>query len=94
MQSEPAAQRRRSKSYDRPPSTPEDREFALRAVHHPFPDREVVDGLYELLRQHREHFAWLESEGHSLGQVASGLRKKIEQLEEQIETVRATARFT
>jgi len=93
MQSEPAAQRRRSKSYDRPPSTPEDREFALRAVYHHFPDQEVLDGLYEELRQHREHFAWLESEGHSLSQVASGLRKKIEQLEEQIETLRATARF-
>ena len=57
MQSEPAAQRRRSKWYDRPPSTPEDREFALRAIHHPFPDQEVLDGLHEELRQHREHFS-------------------------------------
>ena len=87
------AQRRRSKSYDRPPSTPEDREFALRAVYHHFPDQEVLDGLQEELRQHREHFAWRESEGHSLSQVASGLRKKIEQLEELIETLRATGRF-
>jgi hypothetical protein len=93
MQSEPAAQRRRSKWYDRPASTPEDREFALRAIYHHFPDQEVLDGLHEELRQHREHFAWLEGEGHTLGQVASGLRKKIEQLEEQIETLRATGRF-
>jgi hypothetical protein len=91
MQREPAA-RRRSKWYDRPASTPEDREFALRAIHHPFPDQEVLDGLHEELRQHREHFAWLESEGHSLSQAASGQRKKIEQLEEQI-AVGATGRF-
>jgi hypothetical protein len=92
MQSEPAAQRRRSKSYDRPPSTPEDREFAQRAVYH-FPDQDVLDGLHEELRQNREHFAWLESEGDTLSQVASGLRKKIEQLEELIETLRATGRI-
>jgi hypothetical protein len=35
---------------------------------------------------------WFGGEGHSLSQVASGLRKKIEQLEEQIETLRATGR--
>jgi chromosome segregation ATPase len=93
MQSEPATQRRRAKSYDRPPSTPEDREFALRAVHHHFAHQEVRDGLHEELRQHREHFVWLESEGHSLSQAASGLRKKIEQLEQQIETLGATGRF-
>jgi hypothetical protein len=34
------------------------------------------------------------SERHSLSQVASGLRKKIEQLEEHIKTLRATGRFT
>jgi hypothetical protein len=93
MQSEPAAQRRRSKSYDRPPSTPEDREFALRAIYHHLPDQEVLDGLHEELRQNREHFAWLESEGHSLSRVAPVLRKKIEQLEELIETLRATGRI-
>jgi hypothetical protein len=93
MQSEPAAQRRRTKSYDRPPSIPEDREFALRAIYHHFPDQEVLDGLHEELRQNREHFAWLESEGQSFSEVASGLRKKIEQLEEQIETLRAMGRF-
>jgi hypothetical protein len=38
MQSEPAAQRRRSKSYD------------LRAVHHHLLDQEVLDGLHEELR--------------------------------------------
>jgi hypothetical protein len=92
MQSEPAAQRRRSKSYDRP-RTPVDGEFALRTIYHHFPDQEVLGGLHEELRQNREHFAWLESEGHSLSQVASGLRKKIEQLEEQIETLRATGGF-
>jgi hypothetical protein len=88
-----AALRRRSKSYDRPTSTPEDREFALRATYHHFPEQEVLDGLHEELRQNREHFAWLESEGHSLSQVASGLRKKIEQLEKLIETLRATGRI-
>jgi chromosome segregation ATPase len=93
MQSELAAQRRRSKWFDRAPSTPEDREFAQRAIYHHFPDQEVLDGLHEELRQHREHFAWLEGEGHSLSQAASGLRKKIEQLEEQIEMLRATGRF-
>jgi hypothetical protein len=93
MQSDPATQRRRSKSYDRAPSIPEDREFALRAIYHHFPDQEVLDGWHEELRQNREHFAWLESEGHSLSQVGSGLRKKIEQLEELIETLRATGRF-
>jgi hypothetical protein len=87
------AQRRRSKSYDRAPgSFLEDREFAQRAVYH-FPDQEVLDGLDEELRQHREHLAWLGSDGHSPGQTASGLRKKIEQLEELIETLRATGRF-
>ena len=89
MQREPAAQRRQSKWHDR--ASPEDREFAQRANYHP--DQEVFDGLHEELRQHREHLAWLESDGHSLGQTASGLRKKIEQLEEQIETLRATGRF-
>ena len=64
MPTEQAAQRRRSKSYDRPLGTPEDREFVLRAVYHHFPDQEVLDGLHEELRQHREHFVWLESEGH------------------------------
>jgi hypothetical protein len=49
--------------------------------------------LHEELRQNREHFAWLESEGHSSSQVASGLRKEIERLEEQIETQRATGRI-
>jgi hypothetical protein len=93
MLTEHAAQRRRLKWYDRAPSTPEDREFALRATYHHFPDQEVLDDLHEELRQHREHFVWLESEGLSLGQVASGLRKKIEQLEEQIEMLRATGRF-
>jgi septal ring factor EnvC (AmiA/AmiB activator) len=92
MQTERAAQRRRSKSYDRAPGSLEDREFAQRAVYH-FPDQEVLDGLDEELRQHREHLAWLESDGNSPGQTASGLRKKIEQLEEQIETLRATGRF-
>jgi DNA repair exonuclease SbcCD ATPase subunit len=91
MQREPAAQRRQSKWHDRASGTPEDREFAQRATYHP--DQEVFDGLHEELRQHREHLAWLESDGHSLGQTASGLRKKIEQLEEQIETLRATGRF-
>jgi predicted oxidoreductase (fatty acid repression mutant protein) len=86
------AERRRSKSYDRARGSLEDREFAQRAVYH-FPDQEVLDGLHEELRQQREHFAWLESEGHSLSQVASGLRKKIEQLEGLIETLRATGRF-
>jgi septal ring factor EnvC (AmiA/AmiB activator) len=84
MPTEQAAQRRRSKWYDR--------EFAQRAVYH-FPDQEVLDDMHEELRQHREHLAWLESDGHSLGQTASGLRKKIEQLEEQIQTLRATGRF-
>ena len=92
MQSELAAQRPQSKSYDRPPSTPEDREFALRAIYHHFPDQEMLDGLHEELRQRREHFAWLESEGHSSSQAACGLRKKIGRLEEQIETLRATGR--
>jgi chromosome segregation ATPase len=59
-----------------------------------FPEQEVLDGLDEELRQHREHFAWLESEGHSLSQAAAGLRKKIEQLEELIETLRTTGGFT
>jgi hypothetical protein len=68
-----------------------DREFAQRATYHP--DQELFDGLHEELRQHREHLAWLESDGHSLGKTASGLRKKIEQLEERIETLRATGRF-
>jgi hypothetical protein len=94
MQSELAAQRRRSKSYGRTPSTPEDRDFAQRAVYHHFPDQEVLDGLHEELRQQREHLAWLQSDGHSLSQTASGLRKKIGQLEEQIETLRASGRFT
>jgi chromosome segregation ATPase len=93
MQSELAAQQRRSKSYDRAPSTPEDREFAQRAEYHHFPDQEALDGLHEELRQHREHLVWLEGEGHSLSQAASGLGKKIKQLEEQIETLRATGRF-
>jgi phage shock protein A len=93
MPTEQASQRRRSKWYDRAPGTLDDREFALRAVYHHFPDQEVLDDLHEELRQHREHFVWLESEGHSLSQAASGLRKKIEQLEEQIETLRATGRF-
>ena len=92
MQSELAAQRRRSKSHGRAPSTPEDRDFAQRAVYH-FPDQEVLEGLHEELRQQREHLAWLESDGHSLSQTASGLRKKIGQLEEQIETLQATGRF-
>jgi vacuolar-type H+-ATPase subunit I/STV1 len=92
MPTEQAAQRRRSKSYDRPLGTPEDREFVQRAVYY-FPDQEVLDGLDEELRQHREHLAWLESDGHSPGQTASALRKKIEQLEEQIETLRATGRI-
>ena len=48
---------------------------------------------HEQLRQHSEHLTWLESDGHSLGQTASGLRKKIAQLEKQIETLRATGRF-
>jgi DNA repair exonuclease SbcCD ATPase subunit len=91
MQREPAAQRRQSKWHERASGTPEDREFAQRATYRP--DQEVFDGLHEELRQHREHLAWLESDGHSLGQTASGLRKKIEQLEEQIETLRATSRF-
>jgi hypothetical protein len=64
MPTEQASQRRRSKWYDRPPSTLEGREFAFRAVYHHFPDQEVLDGLHEELRQHREHFVWLESEGH------------------------------
>ena len=88
-----AAQRRRSKWYDRAPSAPEDREFAQRAAYPHFPDQESLDSLHEKLRQHREHLAWLESDGHSLGQTASGLRKKIAQLEKQIETLRATGRF-
>jgi hypothetical protein len=92
MPTEQAAQRRRSKSYDRAPGSLEDREFAQRAVYH-FPDLEMLDGLDEELRQHREHLAWLESDAHSPGQTVSGLRKKIEQLEEQIETLRATGRF-
>ena len=87
-----AARQRRSKWYDRMSGTPDDREFAQRAVYH-FPDQEVLDDMHEELRQHREHLAWLESDGHSLGQTASGLRKKIEQLEKQIETLRATGRF-
>jgi len=65
----------------------------LRAVYHHFPDQEVLDGFHEELRQHREHFIWLESEGYSLSEVASGLRKKIARLEGQIETLRATGRF-
>jgi hypothetical protein len=84
MQNEVAGSRRRANWYGRAPGTPEDREFALRAIYHHFPDQEMLDGLHEELRQHREHFAWLEGEGHSLSQAASGLRKKIEQLEEQI----------
>jgi hypothetical protein len=68
-------------------------ELALRAVYHHFPDQEALDGLHEQLRRQREHFAWLESEDHSLSQAASGLRKKIGQLEEQIERPRATGRF-
>jgi hypothetical protein len=88
-----AALRQRSKSYDCAPGSSEDREFALRAIYHHFPDQEVLDGLHEELRQNREHFAWLESEGHSLSRVASILRKKIEQLEELIETLRATGRI-
>jgi phage shock protein A len=92
VQRELAAQRRRSKWHDRASSTPDSGEFAQRAVYH-FPDQEVLDGLHEELRQHREHLAWLESDGHSLGQTAYGLRKKIGQLEEQIETLRATGRF-
>ena len=79
LQREPAAQRRRSKWHDRASSTAEDGEFAQRAVYHP--DQEVFDGLHEELRQHREHLAWLESDGHSLNQTASGLREKIEQLD-------------
>jgi hypothetical protein len=71
MPTEQVAQRRRSKSYDRAPGSLEDREFAQRAVYH-FPEQEVLDGLDEALRQHREHFAWLESEGHSLRQAAAG----------------------
>jgi hypothetical protein len=91
MQREPAAQRRQSKWNDRASGSPDDGEFTQRATHHP--DQEVFDGLHEQLRQHSEHLAWLESDGHSLGQTASGLRKKIAQLEKQIETLRATGRF-
>jgi hypothetical protein len=91
MQRELAAQRRRSKWHDRASSTPEEGQFAQRAMYHP--DQEVFDGLHEELRQHREHLAWLESDGHSLSHTASGLRKKIEQVEEQIETLRPTGRF-
>jgi hypothetical protein len=83
MQSELAG--RRSKWHDRASGTPEHGEFAQRAVYHP--DQEVFDGLHEELRQHREHLAWLEGDGHSLSQTSSGLRKKIDQLEGQIETL-------
>jgi hypothetical protein len=93
VQNEVAGSRRPANWYGRAPATPEDREFAPRAVYHHFPDQEVLDGLHEELRQHREHFVWLESEGHSSSRAAAGLRKKIEQLEEQIETLRATGRF-
>jgi hypothetical protein len=65
----------------------------LNVVCHHFFDQEVLDDLHEELRQHCEHFVWLESEGHSLSQAAAGVREKIEQLEEQIETLRATGRF-
>jgi phage shock protein A len=91
MQREPAAQRRQSKWHDRASGSPEDGEFAQRAMYHP--DQEVFDGLHEELRQHREHLAWLESDGHSLSEAGSGLRKKIARLEEQIETLRADGRF-
>jgi hypothetical protein len=64
VQNEVAGSRRRANWYGRAPGTPEDREFALRAVYHHFPDQEVLDGLHEQLRQRRVHFAWLESEGH------------------------------
>ena len=90
MPAEQAAQQRKSKWYDRASDTPDDR---VPAAYPHFPDQEVLDGLHEELRQHREHFVWLESEDHSLSQAASGLRKKIEQLEQQIETLRATGRF-
>jgi phage shock protein A len=93
VRNEVAGGRRRTNWYDRAPSTPEDGEFAQRAAYPHFPDQEALDSLREELRQHREHLAWLESDGHSLGQTASGLRKKIEQLEEQIESLRATGHF-
>ena len=93
VQSAAAGSRRGTNWYNRAPSTLEDREFALRAIYHHFPDQEVLDGLHEELRQHREHLVWLEGEGHSLSQAAAGLGKKIEQLEEQIAMLRATGRF-
>jgi hypothetical protein len=63
-------------------------------IDHHLLDQEALDGLHEELRQQREHLAWLESDGNSVSQTASGPRKKIGQLEEQIETLRATGRFT
>jgi len=59
VQNEVAGSRRRANWYGRAPGTPEDREFALRAVYHHFPDQEVLDGLHEQLRQRREHLLGL-----------------------------------